>query len=88
MGTLSFTKQPRHLKKDSKEELDIQVSRERLMNEQDISKLVYFQAIVKETLRLYPPRPLGGLCQFTKDCTLGGYHVSKGTRLIMNLSKI
>ena len=58
------------------------------MNEQDISKLVYFQAIVKETLRLYPPRLLGGLCQFTKDCTLGGYHVSKGTRLIMNLSKI
>ena len=41
-----------------------------------------------ETLRLYPPGPLGGLCQFIKDCTLGGYHVSKGTRLIMNLSKI
>ena len=41
-----------------------------------------------ETLRLYPPRPFGGLCQFIEDCTLGGYHVSKGTRLIMNLSKI
>ena len=41
-----------------------------------------------ETLRLYPPRPLGGLCQFIEDCTLGGYHVFKGTCLIMNLSKI
>ncbi|KAL6317976.1 hypothetical protein AAG906_031027 [Vitis piasezkii] len=66
----------------------IQVGKERLVNEQDISKLVYLQAIVKETLRLYPPAALGGPRQFTEDCTLGGYHVSKGTRLILNLSKI
>ena len=74
--------------KKAQQELDIQVGKERLVNEQDIGKLVYLQAIVKETLRLYPPGPLGGLRQFTEDCTLGGYHVSKGTRLIMNLSKI
>ena len=47
MGTLSCTKQPWHLKK-AQEELDIQVGKERLVNEQDISKLVYLQAILKE----------------------------------------
>ena len=74
--------------KRAQEELDIHVGKERLVNEQDISKLVYIQNIVKETLRLYPPGPLGGLRQFTENCTLGGYHVPKGTRLILNLSKI
>lgn len=85
---LSLVLNNRDTLKKAQEELDIQVGKERLVNEQDIGKLVYLQAIVKETLRLYPPGPLGGLRQFTEDCTLGGYHVSKGTRLIMNLSKI
>ncbi|XP_034674166.1 cytochrome P450 CYP82D47-like isoform X1 [Vitis riparia] len=85
---LSLLLNNRDTLKKAQEELDIQVGKERLVNEQDISKLVYLQAIVKETLRLYPPAALGGPRQFTEDCTLGGYHVSKGTRLILNLSKI
>ena len=85
---LSLVLNNRDTLKKAQQELDIQVGKERLVNEQDIGKLVYLQAIVKETLRLYPPGPLGGLRQFTEDCILGGYHVSKGTRLIMNLSKI
>ncbi|KAF2309920.1 hypothetical protein GH714_005622 [Hevea brasiliensis] len=40
--------------KKAQEELDKIVGRERLVNDKDISKLVYLQAIVKETLRLYP----------------------------------
>ena len=71
-----------------KAELDIQVGKERYICESDLSKLTYLQAVVKETLRLYPPAPLSRPREFEEDCTIGGYTVKKGTRLITNLSKI
>ncbi|RDX91407.1 Cytochrome P450 82A3, partial [Mucuna pruriens] len=80
-------KNPPILKK-VEEEFDIQVGKERCISEFDINKLIYFQAIVKETLRLYSPAPLSAPHEFTEDCTLSGYNVKKGTRLIMNLWKI
>ncbi|WJX70408.1 hypothetical protein P8452_54524 [Trifolium repens] len=72
----------------AKKELDIQIGKERCISESDICKLVYLQAIIKETLRLYPPAPLSGPHEFSENCTLGGYHVKKETRLITNLWKI
>uniref|UniRef100_A0A151UF32 Cytochrome P450 82A3 n=2 Tax=Cajanus cajan TaxID=3821 RepID=A0A151UF32_CAJCA len=53
-----------------------------------MSKLVYLQAIVKETLRLYPPAPFSSPREFIENCILGGYHIKKGTRLMPNLWKI
>ncbi|XP_062104501.1 cytochrome P450 CYP82D47-like [Humulus lupulus] len=78
----------RHVLKKVQEEIDSHVGKNRVVNESDISNLPYMQAIVKETLRLYPVAPLAGPRIFTEDCTVGGYHVSKGTRLITNLWKI
>jgi len=72
----------------SKEELDTQVGKDRCVREPDIDKLVYLQAIVKETLRLYPAGPLSAPREFSENCSLGGYDVRKGTRLILNLWKI
>ncbi|KAL5080125.1 hypothetical protein RYX36_008546 [Vicia faba] len=80
-------KNPHALKK-VKEELNIQIGEERFIDESDMKNLVYLQAIVKETLRLYPPGPLSAPREFTEDCILGGYHIKKGTRLITNLWKI
>ena len=71
-----------------KEELDIHIGKEKCVSESDISKLTYVQAIVKESLRLYPPGPLSGPREFTENCTLRGYNIKKGTRLITNLWKI
>ncbi|KAL2488278.1 Cytochrome [Forsythia ovata] len=70
------------------EELDIHVGRHRLVEERDINNLNYLQAIVKETLRLYPPGPLSGPREAMEDCYVGNYYVAKGTRLIVNLWKL
>ncbi|XP_004308852.1 PREDICTED: cytochrome P450 82A3-like [Fragaria vesca subsp. vesca] len=69
-------------------ELDNHVGRERQVNESDVKNLVYLQAIVKETLRLYPAGPLSVPHESREDCTIGDYHVSSGTRLLINLSKM
>ena len=45
--------------KRAQDELNTQlVGNERLVEESDIKNLVHFQAIVKETMRLFPPGPL------------------------------
>ncbi|KAL6216081.1 hypothetical protein ACLB2K_009308 [Fragaria x ananassa] len=78
---------PQALKKIH-EELDNHVGKERLVNESDINNLEYLRASVKEALRLCPAGPLSGLREVTEDCTVGGYHVPRGTWLMVNLSKV
>lgn len=78
---------PQSLRK-AQEEIDKVVGKDRQINESDITNLVYLQAIVKETLRLYPAGRLGGMREFTEDCTVAGYHVPKGTWLMVNLWKL
>ncbi|XP_047325117.1 cytochrome P450 CYP82D47-like [Impatiens glandulifera] len=70
------------------EELDIHVGKGRLVEESDIPNLVYLQAVIKESLRLYPPAPLGAPREVTRDCVVGGYHVAAGTRLFLNVWKL
>ncbi|KAK9270393.1 hypothetical protein L1049_025972 [Liquidambar formosana] len=69
-------------------ELDIHIGRERQVEESDIKNLVYLQAILKETWRLHPPAPILAPHESMEDCTVGGYHVPKGTRLVVNAWKI
>ncbi|KAK2997946.1 hypothetical protein RJ639_026334 [Escallonia herrerae] len=85
---LSLLLNNRHALKRIQDELDAHVGKDRQVNESDINNLVYLQAVVKETLRLYPAGPLPGQREFTEDCTVGGFHVPKGTRLMLNLWKL
>ena len=71
----------------AQDELVTQVGRDRQIDESDIPCLVYLQAIVKETLRLYPAAPLIPR-EFNEDCNVGGCYIPTGTRLIVNLHKI
>ncbi|KAL3650053.1 hypothetical protein CASFOL_006456 [Castilleja foliolosa] len=78
---------PRALK-IAQQELDTRVGRQRPVEEGDIKNLNYLQAIVKETLRLYPPGPLSGPRESTEDGYIGKYYVPKGTRIVVNLWKL
>lgn len=78
---------PNVLKK-ARLELDTHVGKERQVEESDVQNLVYLKAVIKETLRLYPAAPLSVPHEAMEDCTIDGYHVPRGTRLLVNLSKI
>lgn len=43
----------------------------RLVEEEDIPQLSYLQAVVKETLRLYPPVPVT-IRESRQSCKIGG----------------
>ncbi|XP_010061805.2 cytochrome P450 CYP82D47 [Eucalyptus grandis] len=85
---LSLLLNHREALKKAQHELDTQIGREKRVKESDLKNLVYIQAIIKETLRLYPAGPLGVPHESMEDCTVDGYHVPKGTRLLFNFWKI
>nr|XP_043638819.1 cytochrome P450 CYP82D47-like isoform X2 [Erigeron canadensis] len=72
----------------SQKELEKYVGKDRFVEESDLKNLVYLQAIIKETMRLYPAAPLSVPHVSTDDCIVGGYTIPKGTRLLVNLWKI
>eukprot|EP00253_Pinus_taeda_P013566 PITA_13566 len=80
----SLLQHPAVLKR-AQEELDVIVGRERMLEESDLPDLKYLEAIVKETLRLYPVAPLF-LPHLSKEaCTVGGYHVPANIQLFVNV---
>ncbi|XP_020189218.1 flavonoid 3',5'-hydroxylase 1-like [Aegilops tauschii subsp. strangulata] len=66
-------------------EMDGVVGRDRLLQESDIPHLPYLRAICKETFRLHPSTPLSLPRLSTEPCTVQGYHIPEGTRLLVNI---
>ncbi|BFG31490.1 hypothetical protein CerSpe_177640 [Prunus speciosa] len=68
----------------AKQELDDVVGKDSIVQETHISKLPYLQAVVKETLRLHPILPLLIPHCPSETCTVGGYTIPKGSRVLVN----
>ncbi|KAI5070436.1 hypothetical protein GOP47_0014779 [Adiantum capillus-veneris] len=61
------------------------VARSRLVTEEDLPALKYLDAIVKETLRIYPPVSLLPPRHVDEDVKLGGFDVKKGWQILINV---
>ncbi|KAF2319437.1 hypothetical protein GH714_015832 [Hevea brasiliensis] len=68
-------------------EIESVVGKNRLVEESDIPNLHYLQAIVKETLRLYPLGPFIPRVS-CEDCKIGGFDIPKETLVLINLYSI
>lgn len=66
-----------------REEIYSVVGKERLVQETDLPKLPYLQAVINETLRLHP---VGAVLprEVQQGCTVGGFYIAKGTTLVIN----
>ncbi|KAI7732043.1 hypothetical protein M8C21_008247 [Ambrosia artemisiifolia] len=73
-----------HVLQKAQHEIDLNVGNTRLLKESDISDLPYLRCILNETLRLYPAAPLLSPRSSSEDCVVGGYHIPRGTMLLVN----
>lgn len=76
------------LMKRAVEEIDDVVGRTRLVQESDIPKLPFLQAILKETFRVHPSPPFGLPRRSTAPVEALGYKIPSGTTILYNLHAI
>ncbi|KAJ6833835.1 putative cytochrome P450 76M5-like [Iris pallida] len=69
----------------TREELKAVVGENRAVEETDIPRLHYLDAVVKEVLRLHPPLPLLVPHSPSSSCTVGGFTVPKGAKVFVNV---
>ncbi|KVF59396.1 cytochrome P450 [Cynara cardunculus var. scolymus] len=74
---------PQAMKRLQQEACEIGQGRS-MISEDDIDKMPYLRAILKETLRLHPPLPLLVPRESTQDVKLLGYDITAGTQVIIN----
>lgn len=74
--------------KKAQQELDQVVGINRNVEESDIPNLPYLQAIITETLRLYPSSPNSIPHETIEDTCISGYHIPAGTTIFFNILKI
>ncbi|XP_029988168.1 cytochrome P450 27C1-like [Sphaeramia orbicularis] len=61
------------------EEISAQIAADQIPSAEEVTRLPYLRATVKEVLRLYPVVPMNARVLTEKDVVIGGYHFSKKT---------
>ncbi|KAI3777474.1 hypothetical protein L1987_47274 [Smallanthus sonchifolius] len=79
----SLIKNPKVMKK-AQEEVRNVIGKNSKINEDDLPKLTYLKAVIKETTRLYPPAPLLVPRETRKDSILHGYTIKQKTLVYVN----
>ncbi|XP_074556430.1 cytochrome P450 71A1-like [Curcuma longa] len=74
---------PKTMAKAQEEIREIVGSKEEI-GEEMVERMPYLKAVIKETLRLHPPAPILFPRESTEDGQVLGYHIPKGTRIIVN----
>ncbi|XP_073299756.1 cytochrome P450 83B1-like [Primulina huaijiensis] len=83
----ALIKKPQSMKK-AQEEIRNMVGNKGSVDEDDIQNLPYLKAIIKETLRLFPPTPLSVPRETIQDCTIDGYDIPAKTMVYVNVHAI
>ncbi|KZV31435.1 hypothetical protein F511_40751 [Dorcoceras hygrometricum] len=79
----NLIKKPQAMKK-AQEEVRNVVGSKGTVDEDDIQNLPYLKAIIKETLRLFPPVPLSVPRETLEEFTLDGYQIPAKTMVYVN----
>ncbi|XVF54583.1 hypothetical protein PTKIN_Ptkin05aG0192900 [Pterospermum kingtungense] len=74
---------PKTMKELQKEVRQISDNKSNI-SEDDLDKMNYLKAVIKETLRLHPPTPLLVPRISTKDVKIMAYDIAKGTQVLIN----
>ncbi|KAL8149915.1 hypothetical protein AgCh_006791 [Apium graveolens] len=76
-------KNPSEMKKVQQEIRDL-TGKKGFVDENDVQKLVYLKAVVKEAMRLHPPAPLLLPHESIDNCVISGYKIEAKTRAYVN----
>ncbi|XP_047979648.1 tryptophan N-monooxygenase CYP79A68-like [Salvia hispanica] len=66
------------------EELDRVVGKNRLVQESDLSKLIYVKSCLKESFRLHPVSPFNLPHVSSKDIVVGDYFIPRGSHVVLS----
>ncbi|XP_034708515.1 cytochrome P450 76T24-like [Vitis riparia] len=69
----------------AQDELSQVVGKDRIVEESDVTKLPYLQAVVRETFRLHPPVPFLVPRKAEMDSEISGYAVPKNAQVLVNV---
>ncbi|VVA20420.1 PREDICTED: cytochrome P450 [Prunus dulcis] len=70
-----------------RQEIKSVVGNSRLVGETDIPNLPYLQAVVRESLRLYPPSPVV-IRKCRQNCKIKGFDIPQGVMVAINVYAI
>ncbi|GMN33562.1 hypothetical protein TIFTF001_004227 [Ficus carica] len=65
-------------------ELETVVGMNRIVEESDLERPDYSEMVVKESMRLHPPRPLTIPREAMEDCTVNGFHIPQKSPVVIN----